>query len=253
MATINALVDELEELLSNDEDRRVVIEVPWGKRELVASYRPKGPVQKTPPTQDDSYFIVKIDGNDLGAVLLGSPTLSRAGIGAVLEADLRDRWISAILQVLSVEIDEGRRPILPVNVTYLGGDDLQFTCAARVFERFLAALTGEEPQEVGRIADVRYRLAAVEILPGRDEEDSRRVPHAIARAVLEQLLDSAKRPNSSESPPSWATVQPALWQAFDEVAGSLGTPEATFPWAGLDSTASGERWDVLKLTYSAPP
>jgi len=107
-------------------------------------------------------YTVLLDGDSFKELFVETPGLRRSGLSVRTELDLRHRWFDALRQLVEAKELE----YLPVDLTYLGGDDLAFSLPKEHFPEFLECLAKSKPP--GDL-DLTYSFVAVE-RPARDPE-----------------------------------------------------------------------------------
>ena len=244
MATTEGLVREVEdELRATGVAPRSGLRTAWSKRELL----------QLAGNGSETYFLVKIDGTEVGASLIETPSLSRPGFGSCLELDLHDRWTGAVTALARANL-EAEREALPVDLIYFGGDDAQFAIAGGQLEAFLTAL-GEGNPKLGRPAQTRYRLAALELRPrpGRNEAPSAGppyVPHPVAERTARALLDAAKTHKGMDVPETVRSEFEVASEAYNRVRDQPSyDPPPDFPWSALSNRRPSASWNVLVLRF----
>ncbi len=135
-------------------------------------------------------MIVRMDGNDVGDMFLGAPRLRGPSLSPCLELNLGQRWLAALCRLLESRANDLPH-VLPVQLLYFGGDDLQFQIAASCWELFWDAMVAHSdaafPPEVRRIA---FKVAAVEVPNVHDDEPG---GYLFANACMPTLIQLAKR------------------------------------------------------------
>jgi len=124
-------------------------------------------------------FLVRADGNDIGRRFVETPPLLRPGLANLLEAELRQRFTRAVIELVRQQPDTS---VLPVDLIYLGGDDLQFTVVDRLLDPLLELLFDAAPVARRGVPDLRIKLAAVEYPATRDHAEREKGRDSVIRA-----------------------------------------------------------------------
>lgn len=163
-------------------------------------------------------FLVRADGNDVGKRFIEAPPLLRPGLSALLEAELRERFTKTVIELVR---RHPRLSVLPVDLVYLGGDDLQFTVVDVMLYPLLDLLFDAAPVEPRGVPDLSVKLAAVEYpatrshrdrAKGKDSVDRARdaLPrHVWAHRAVDLVIEAAKSELVPETPAADALLRSA--------------------------------------------
>lgn len=108
--------------------------------------------------------LVHIDGDRIGRLFIETPSIARPAHGIGLESMLRYRFVGAVKKL----IERTKLPLLPVDLLYLGGDDLMLRLPADLLDEFADAFaqsvprTGDADCPLDRLSELTFTIVAVE-------------------------------------------------------------------------------------------
>ncbi len=167
--------------------------------------RIRGAAQLGLRAQDfDTLCLVRIDGADVGRKFVETPPLGCGGLGLELEFSLASTFVEALLHLFSPwakKLSEVGRPLVPpLDLLYVGGDDLQLSLPATLLPDLVASLHGTAPPQ-NRVRPIRWKIAAIEYpRPQGDGERAATPPehHGVvlsahwAHRNLKRLMEASK-------------------------------------------------------------
>jgi hypothetical protein len=143
-----------------------------------------------PDASRGSRFVVRADGNAVGRLFVETPRLLRPALSLMVEAELRRRLTRAVVELVCHD-DLKSLQTLPIDLHYLGGDDVQLSIPGGLLERFLDLLTREaaDPNEHPLrtptcLSGLSFKLGAVELpAPASQAEKQREFAAREARRI----------------------------------------------------------------------
>ncbi len=185
--------------------------------------------------------LVRIDGAGVGALFVETPPLTRGGLSQALERTLVDLWFSAVLGMMRELVAEHGTEgelVLPVDLFYVGGDDLQFLIPAQLFPKLLEQLRLGTREVDATCDEVRWKLVATGVLRARNGAGiGVHMPNDAEGAAHRRLtvLMAGMKELEVEKLPVWTDS----WLVADEEADDA-----------VGYTRIGERW-LLGVTSDA--
>ena len=142
-------------------------------------------------------MLVRIDGADVGLAFLQTPRLRGPSLSPAVEEDLGQSWLGALCDFLNDRDGPLPRskmddvPLLPVQLVYFGGDDLQFQVATSVWDDFWHALMRQRQETPAQeLRSLAFKVSAVEV-PEFDGDHE--LGYLFASACMNSLQALAKR------------------------------------------------------------
>ena len=136
--------------------------------------------------------LLKLDGDRVGRFFIESPSLSRSALSMHLERNVRERYVNAVKRLVA----KRELQVLPVELIYFGGDDLECSMPAAFAEDFLTAFA-EAPEETPPypecLRDLTFSAAGILY----ESEDSRDDYATVAQRLLNPLLKDMAKPEKN--------------------------------------------------------
>ncbi len=136
--------------------------------------------------------LLKLDGDRVGRFFVETPSLSRSTLSMHLERNVRERYVNAVKRLVA----KNKLSVLPVELIYFGGDDLECSMPVDFAEDFLIAFAEApegKPPYPDCLEELTFSAAVIRYKP----EDSRDKYATVAQRLLNPLLKDMAKPEKN--------------------------------------------------------